>query len=84
MNKKEVQVTVKSGILEHWTFHFKYETMEEFKQSLLKRFGNIRGTNKAEQHRDKVKDLIRNAGCVGDIERISQDTGWKFEVWVKK
>lgn len=38
-----------------------YSNFHDFKVKLLKRFGNIEGSNKAERERQKVKQAIKNA-----------------------
>lgn len=81
MNKATAYVTIKSGMFHRWAFSFYYGCFDEFKQELLKRFGNLRGTSKGNRLKENIKKLIRSAKSFEDIREIDCG-GWGFEIRV--
>lgn len=57
---------------------------ESFQQAFLKRFGNINGTNKAEKHRKRVKELtyqIKDMAFIRDWAfLIGTETTWRITI----
>ena len=64
------KLTIKSGVFgtKHET-EFQATNLQELKQGILKRFGNIRGTNKAEKERAKVKLVIADANSLPELQK---------------
>lgn len=52
------------------TLRFKAESVEEFKTAFLKRWGNVGGVNKAEQERPKLKQAVKQAKTIDEIEEL--------------
>lgn len=61
-------------------FTFPYTDFSDAKQSILKRFGNVRGSNKGEKERTKAKAIIKNANNFTEIERGLVNTTWKISI----
>ena len=52
------------------TLRFKAESVEGFKTAFLKRWGNVGGVNKAEQERPKLKQAVKQAKTIDEIEEL--------------
>lgn len=52
------------------TLRFKAESVEEFKTAFLKRWGNVGGVNKAERERPKLKQAVKQAKTIDEIEDL--------------
>ena len=64
------KLTIKSGVFgtKHET-EFQATNLQELKQGILKRFGNIQGTSKAEKERFKTKALIKDAANLSELQK---------------
>lgn len=80
---KTAKVTIRSGMFSKWRFTYHFENMADFKQALLKRFGNLSGTSKSNRYHEKVKTEIRKAESLDEIRAISPGSGWTFEIEVR-
>lgn len=76
--------SVSSGI-DEYRFEFEANSLEEFKTAFLKRFGNFRGTKKAEQERPRVKRAIKQAEGLSDVAKVFVlSDRWSLELrWYK-
>lgn len=64
---------------------FSCSDFEEFKVKFLKRFGNIRGTNKAEKERIKIKQGIYKAKNIKQFEKVFfESSHWHIELHYRK
>ena len=61
-------------------FIIESETFEELKNGILRRFGNLYGTNKAMIEKPRIKMKIKNAKSVDEILEKVDHSHWKFEI----
>lgn len=86
MENPRIEMTVGYGTTPVATrLSFEFDgSPESFQQAFLKRFGNIRGTNKAEKHRKRVKELtyqIKDMAFVRDWAfLIGTETTWRITI----
>ncbi|WP_212647216.1 hypothetical protein [Candidatus Enterococcus clewellii] len=78
-------LTITTGSLNNpKLLEFECNTFVEFKRKLLKRFGNIQGTNKAMKEKNRVKQGIKQATCVEDVIDVFFDASyWHLDLRVK-
>lgn len=81
---KKVIVSLKYSVIAHpkeKVFSVEYYGLQELKQEFLKRFGNIRATNKLDKQKPKVKELTYKAETLEEwMELIQKNTDYKLEI----
>lgn len=73
-----VEVTISCGTLVEKKYELEYGSFEELKTRILKRFGNISGTNRGVKEKGLVKDLIRGAISMEEITELVSVTTWSI------
>ncbi|MFL0441648.1 hypothetical protein ACH0AK_14895 [Enterococcus pernyi] len=64
---------------------FSCSDFEEFKVKFLKRFGNIRGTNKAEKERVKIKQGIYETRNIMEFKNVFfLSSHWHIEMYYRR
>ena len=67
------------------TLEFECDTLDQFKVKLLKRLGNIGGTNNAERERFKLKQEIKQAKSVDEIVEVFFEASyWHMDLKARK
>lgn len=68
-----------------WKYSVEVNTFEELKTEILKRFGNLIATNKADKEKSKVKSLIRSSGNVEELlKKVNSSERWRLSIEIKK
>jgi len=78
--EKRVEVTISCGTIIEKKYELEYTSFEEFKTRLLKRFGNINGTNKGEKQRLYVKGIIKESESIESMKRKISSTTWDIKI----
>lgn len=77
------EIQFKCGLLnDDYKAVIECDSFEELKEQILKRFGNYKGTRKAEKERAYAKGLIRHANNIEELERNLQQLEY-FKITVK-
>lgn len=81
---KQATVVVFRGILGgEKELIFNFSELEDFKQSLLKRLGNVSVSGQLEKERTKVKEVIYNNESISSLEdEIRHETNWNIKIYI--
>lgn len=79
----QYEIQFKCGLLnDDYKAVIECDSFEELKEQILKRFGNYKGTRKAETERAYVKGLIRHSNNIEELERNLQQLEY-FKITVR-
>lgn len=77
------EIQFKCGLLnDEYKAIIECSSFEELKTQTLKRFGNYKGTRKAEDERNYAKALIRHSNNIDELERNLQQLEY-FQITVE-